>query len=208
MSLDFFHYIYKNNGAPKALFLFHGTGGSEQDFFFLNEELQAHYNLVGVSGNVQESGMNRFFKRLSEGVFDIDNMKEEAAKLQSFLVAWQKKYRLSYQDCAALGFSNGANMVLGLMLFHTEPLLFEKVVLLHPMLPFSVEPKPGALTGVEVLVTHGEHDAMVPVEQQEAVNEVIVALGAELNVKKYQSGHQVSKDEMEDVQTWLRAISR
>src|SRR5260221_8500204 len=84
-----FDHIFIDNHAERTLFLLHGTGGSREDFLFLNDALKKKYNLVGIQGNVDEHGLSRFFKRLSVGVFDQKNIREETEKLQRFMNAWR-----------------------------------------------------------------------------------------------------------------------
>ena len=57
-------HIYRpgKDNAP-TLILLHGTGGDEQILFHL-ELLNPNYNLLSIRGEVNENGMNRYFKRL------------------------------------------------------------------------------------------------------------------------------------------------
>lgn len=55
-------YMENKKGAP-VFVLLHGTGGTEKDLIGLGELLNPEYNILSVRGNVQENGMNRFFKR-------------------------------------------------------------------------------------------------------------------------------------------------
>jgi len=53
--------------------LLHGTGGNEDDLIPVGQMLSSSASLLSPRGNVLENGMPRFFKRLAEGVFDIED---------------------------------------------------------------------------------------------------------------------------------------
>lgn len=137
--LSLFTYQYLDNKADKTLITLHGTGGTENDFLFLNDDLKDSYNLLGLKGNIDEDGLTRFFERKSPGVFDQESMKEEASKLHLFISAWMKKYSMNIDQFVSLGYSNGANMLLATMFYYPE--LIKNVVLLRPMLPFQPKEK-------------------------------------------------------------------
>ena len=44
----------------------------KQILFHFGTALNPNYNLLSIRGEVNENGMNRYFKRLAEGVYDED----------------------------------------------------------------------------------------------------------------------------------------
>ena len=48
-------------------------------------------NVLGVRGNVLENGMPRFFRRLAEGVFDVEDLVQRTQDLNEFL-NWAAEY--------------------------------------------------------------------------------------------------------------------
>lgn len=70
-------YIYEalpgEPGAPTA-FLFHGTGGNEQQLIGLGRDLLPNASLISPRGDVSEMGAARFFRRTGEGVYDMDDL--------------------------------------------------------------------------------------------------------------------------------------
>ena len=71
--------------SERVLFLYHGTGGNETDLLPLVQPFSQSHRIVGLRGNVQERGMNRFFLRNQDGTFVKESVLEEVVKLQSFL---------------------------------------------------------------------------------------------------------------------------
>jgi len=97
--------------APRAplLFLFHGTGGDENDLLALGAQLMPSAHLVSPRGDVSENGALRFFKRAGMGVYDMDDLARATTKMSDFM---RKQIDLhAPSSVAALGYSNGANIL-------------------------------------------------------------------------------------------------
>ncbi len=199
-SLGTFKYSQIDNGAKKTLFLLHGTGGDEHDLLFLDEFLDKKYNLVGLRGNVQEKGMNRFFRRISFGVFDQENIKEEAGKLGTFIRSWMEKHKVSSEDLTFLGYSNGANMLCAMLFYY--PQLMKNLVLLHPMLPFEPEFNQ-KYSDTRAFVSIGLQDHMISPSESKKVVDTLERLGVECTIKEYDSGHGVTEQEIRDIVGYL-----
>ncbi|HXP51645.1 MAG TPA: alpha/beta hydrolase, partial [Bacteroidia bacterium] len=58
-----------------TLLLLHGTGGSEEDMLPLGQQIDREAAILSPRGKVLENGMPRFFRRYSEGVFDLEDLK-------------------------------------------------------------------------------------------------------------------------------------
>src|SRR5918997_544712 len=83
-----------NNDVTKklTLVLFHGTGGNEEDLIFLGKEIEPTATILSPRGKVLENGMPRFFRRLAEGVFDIEDLKFRTHDLANFIQKSSKVY--------------------------------------------------------------------------------------------------------------------
>src|SRR5689334_25252779 len=79
-------------GSP-VLLLLHGTGGDENDLIPLGQELLPGAAILGVRGKVLENGMPRFFRRLAEGVFDLQDLERRTAELAGFIENARRAYR-------------------------------------------------------------------------------------------------------------------
>ena len=59
-----------------TLLLLHGTGGNENDLIPIAGMLRiTNASILSPRGKVLENGMPRFFRRLAEGVFDVEDLK-------------------------------------------------------------------------------------------------------------------------------------
>ena len=72
--------------ADKAplVFAFHGTGGDENQFFGLAQELLPGAGVVSPRGDVSEMGAARFFRRTGEGIYDMDDLARATEKTAGF----------------------------------------------------------------------------------------------------------------------------
>jgi len=72
-----------SDASAPTLLLLHGTGGTEEDLLPLARMLAADAAMLSPRGNVRENGMPRFFRRLAEGVFDLDDLDRKSTRLNS-----------------------------------------------------------------------------------------------------------------------------
>ena len=86
MSHDSYHALIKEpQGDAPLVFAFHGTGGDENQFFGLAQQLLPDAGVVSPRGDVSEMGAARFFRRTGEGVYDMANLARATAKMASFV---------------------------------------------------------------------------------------------------------------------------
>ena len=97
-------YIYQAV-APTSptLLLLHGTGGDEHDLLPLAERLAPGCNVLSMRGNVSEGGMPRFFRRLSMGVFDEEDVVFRTHELAHFLREISETEKFDLQQVVAVG---------------------------------------------------------------------------------------------------------
>src|SRR5436309_7494947 len=114
----FIHRFVPTPSAQQAptLLLLHGTGGNEHDLLDLGRMLDPAAALLSPRGQVLENGMPRFFRRLAEGVFDLDDLRRRTSELADFVDAARRTYDLGPTPPIAVGFSNGANIAASTLL--------------------------------------------------------------------------------------------
>lgn len=192
-------------GAP-TLFLFHGTGGDETQFLGLARQILPGAGLVAPRGDVLEMGAARFFRRLAEGRYDMDDLARATAKMRGFVASQRPA---SSGDASAprtlgLGYSNGANILAAT--FFEDPALFDAVVLMHPLIPFAPEIVPG-MAGRRVLITAGRQDPICPPALTERLAESLSAAGALVETVWHPGGHEIRDAEIQSAAAFLRGAA-
>src|ERR1700743_63013 len=92
-SLGHIHnYIRATSDDDVVLLMLHGTGGDENDLVPLGRALRPGAAILSPRGNVLEQGMPRFFRRLAEGVFDLDDLARRTDELDTFIDAASALY--------------------------------------------------------------------------------------------------------------------
>lgn len=193
-------FVPATRAGARTLLLLHGTGGDENDLLPLGRMLDPAAALLSVRGKVLENGVPRFFRRIAEGVFDLEDLRVRTAELASFLPAAAVEHGFDAAALVAVGYSNGANIAASLLLQSTAP--FAGAVLLRAMVPYP--PGPGASrAGTRVLVCQGRMDPILPAEHGERVAELLRARGAEVTLHVEDAGHGLERGDIETARAWL-----
>ena len=202
-----FEHVYEpapGGAGDWTLLLLHGTGGDEHDLIALGRRLAPEAALLSPRGKVLESGMPRFFRRLAIGQLDIPDLLVRTDELREFVGAAAQAYGRDPGKIAALGFSNGANIAVSVLLRH--PSLLGAAALLRPMLPYEPEGEP-RLDGTDVLIASGEGDPYSSPAQTRRLAEVLDAAGAAVSVHiEPGAGHNLGPGDLRALQQWAAAL--
>jgi predicted esterase len=144
--------------------------------------------------------MPRFFRRLAEGVFDIDDLTRRTYELAEFVAEAARVYGLDPAQVIALGYSNGANIAASLLLLRPEAV--GGAVLLHPMLPLVPQRLPD-LHGKPVLIIAGREDSLVPASSTEQLAGLLQRSGADVTLEWRPGGHGLTAADAGIVAPWL-----
>lgn len=182
---------------PKApvFFLFHGTGGDENQFFDLAGQLLPSARRVAPRGDVSEHGALRYFRRTGEGVYDMDDLKVRTAAMAEFVRAQKGEA----SRVIGLGYSNGANILASVQFL--APDLFDATILMHPLIPFS--PPKADFAGRKVLITAGRRDPIAPAGATQALADYFGSNGAQTTLAWHEGGHELRNDELAAIQAFL-----
>jgi len=189
-------------GAPNmpVLLLLHGTGGDESDLLPLGEALLPGAARLSPRGKVLENGMPRFFRRLAEGVFDLDDLRKRTEELADFVEAADAAYGLGGRRPIAVGFSNGANIAASTLLL--RPGTLGGALLIRPMVPLVPDPLP-QLSGIRVQINAGQVDPLVPPPQSEALAKLLTDAGASVKLHWIAGGHALTREDLEAGRQWF-----
>lgn len=201
-SLNFLHEFLpaRDSAVDYSLLLLHGTGGSQYDLIPVGERLIPTAAIISPLGKVSEHGMARFFRRLSPGVFDLEDLRVRTAELAEFVRNACIEYNLNPQRVVGAGYSNGANMAASLLL--QEPETLRAAVLFRPMVPFVPARLPN-LDGVNVLICGGSHDEVVAPEEAIRLFELLEEAHASVKLSWAEAGHGLTSQEIATAREWL-----
>ena len=165
--------------SETTLLVLHGTGGDESDLIPLARMIAPGAAILSPRGKVLENGMPRFFRRLAEGVFDVEDVKLRAHELAAFIEAASARYQFDPASVVAVGYSNGANIAAGVLLL--RPGLLKRPILFRPMVPLEPEWAP-ELTGTAVFIAAGRRDPIVAPENTQRLANMLRQFGAQVTL--------------------------
>ena len=199
--LDFVHvYQPPSTRSAPVLLLLHGTGGNEHDLVPFGQALVPGAAILSPRGKVLERGMPRFFRRLAEGVFDLDDLKFRTQELAAFLREAAARYGFDQSKLTAVGFSNGANIAGSLLLL--SPKSLAGAVLIRAMVPIVPDPLP-QLAHIPVLVVNGRQDPYVSPSQTEDLIDLLRRAGADVTLTWQPGGHGLTEADVTEAGRWL-----
>jgi predicted esterase len=193
----------EGDASDITVLVLHGTGGDENDLLPLAKELLPSAGVLSPRGKVTEHGAARFFRRLAEGVFDLEDLAVRTDELTAFVDEASTKYGFDRGKVYALGFSNGANIAASMLLRRGAQ--FKGAMLLSPMLPFEPEVLPD-LSKVSVFIGAGLADTMIPPDRAKALVTALRQTGANVTDYWHPGGHTITHEELRSVRAWLKML--
>ena len=202
--LGFIHRWEPAENARITLLVLHGTGGNENDLVPLARELLPDAAILSPRGKVVERGMPRFFRRLAEGVFDLEDLALRTDELARFVDDASASYGFDRDRVIALGFSNGANITASMLL--RLGAVLRGAMLLSPMLPFETAKTPD-LSSVAVFIGAGTADTIIPPAQARRLVDALRAAGADVTDYWHPAGHTITHEELRAAKAWLKTYA-
>jgi phospholipase/carboxylesterase len=199
---DFIHEFVPGTSS-QTLLLLHGTGGNEHDLIPLGRELDPNAALLSPRGKVLENGMPRFFRRLAEGVFDMEDLKQRTNELADFVAAAVQHYQLAADRLVAVGYSNGANIAASMLLLRPERL--HAAILFRAMVPLVPKNLPD-LSCVRVWISAGNQDPIIPTSETQRLVELLRRAGADVTVRFANANHGLTNAEVRTARHWLDGL--
>ena len=192
-------HVFIQGSNNRTLLMLHGTGGTEQDLLGLAKEIDSEANVLSVRGNVLENGMPRFFRRIADGVFDMEDLHFRTNELYNYVNEAAMEYGFNRANVIAIGYSNGANIAAAMMFYKENAL--RGALLHHPMVPDREANLP-SLQGIDVWIGAGTNDFMCPPHESEDLQAMLQAAGANVHVDWFNYGHQLTMPEVQAAKQW------
>lgn len=142
--------------------------------------------------------MPRFFRRLAEGVFDLEDLKYRTSELADFLNDASKTYDFDLQHVIAVGYSNGANIAASMLLLRPE-------ILSSAMVPLVPETLPD-LSNKHIFMSSGLYDSIVSKQEAESLFGLFKNAGAKVSLGWQESGHELTMEEIQKAKEWLLSM--
>ncbi len=191
---------YDEGSKKLTLVLLHGTGGNEEDLIFLGKKIEPNATMLSPRGKVLENNMPRFFRRLSEGVFDIEDLKFRTHELADFIQKCSLHYKFDLRHTIAVGFSNGANIATSILLL--SPDVFQDAILFRAMIPLVPNPLPNLLNK-KILLSAGLQDPIVSKKETENLYRLFQKTNAITTLKWQPSSHNLIQEDILVAKSWI-----
>jgi thioredoxin len=198
--------VIKGSSASRLLLLVHGYGADERDLGGILPYLdpEGRFAVVLPRGPVSAPGTPGFawyeFGGADPSAFDaarqaLDDLLDEACE----------EHGLARGEAFVGGFSQGAGMTLALALGPSDRPRPAGVLAMSPALPGDVDIAPEA-TAVPVLVQHGTHDPLVPVQRSRDLARALRELEVPTVYREYPMEHQVALESLQDARAWVDQV--
>ena len=185
--------------VSSTLLMPHGTGGDETDLIYLGSKLLSGASLLSPRGKVLEHGMPRFFRRLADGVFDLEDLKLRTRELAGFIEEAKRAYRLR-GNIIAVGYSNEANIAASLILLH--PGILARAILFRAMVALVPDGAPN-LNGTRFLLARARRDHIASPTQTLRLFEMFQTAGADVDIHWHEGCHELGQDDIDAARKWV-----
>jgi phospholipase/carboxylesterase len=193
--------LSRRDKAGSTLLLLHGTGGNEDDLLPLGRELDPNAGLLSPRGKILEGGrIPRFFRRLAEGIFDIEDLKFRTHELAGFVDKASRIYEFDARKVIAVGYSNGANIAASMLLL--KPQTLSGAILFRAMVPLVPENLPD-LSDKRIFMSSGLRDPIATRQEAETLSGLLKQARAVVDLQWQNSGHELTQDDLHAAKQWL-----
>lgn len=200
---DFIHEFVPGE-SKRTLLLLHGTGGNEHDLIALGRELDPNASLLSPRGKVLENSRPRFFRRVAEGVFDLEDLQKRTHELADFVISAAQHYKLKEKEIVAIGYSNGANIAASVLLLRPE--ILSAAILFRAMVPLTPDTQPD-LSTKSIFLGAGAFDPIVPSSNTKELAEILQGSGADITIRFFQAGHELTSADVDAAHAWLSKLN-
>lgn len=192
-------------GQPNqpTLVLLHGTGGDEKDLLPIANYLNPNATVLSLRGDVSENGALRFFKRKAEGQFDLDDLEMRGQSLTEYIITKSQEKDFKLDNLVLVGFSNGANMAINLLLQEDSP--FRQAILMAPMYPLEPRHSTSYVKKTQVFISMGQDDPIVSLADSQHVVDLFEERQAKI-ISFWVRSHQITQASLQAAKEWLNKL--
>jgi phospholipase/carboxylesterase len=190
-----------------TLVLLHGRGADEEDLLGLSQYLDDRLLLIAPRAPFEyEIGGYTWYDLAEPGKPDHGRFSESFGMLSAFVDDIIREYPVDSNRLFLLGFSMGAVMSYALSL--TRPRLFRGVSANSGYVPEldQLTLRWNDLASLNVFVTHGLADPIIPVSYARHARELFEKSNANLTYREYAMGHQFCEESLSDIVSWMSGL--
>jgi thioredoxin 1 len=199
--------VIAGSGATRLFLLVHGYGADERDLGGLMPYLDPNgtFAVVLPRGPIAVPGTPGFAWYDFGGPDVAAGFAHALGELDDLLDTACAEHGFERGEAIVGGFSQGAGLMLALAMRANERARPKAVVAMSPALP-------GPLTDIAsdgappVIVQHGTHDPLVPVQRSRDLARALRAAGVATVYREYPMEHQVALESMQDARAWLDQV--
>jgi phospholipase/carboxylesterase len=191
--------------SPAVVFL-HGRGTDEQDLFALAEFFDPRFLFLSVRAPYAYPwGGFTWYEVGPDGAADPEMFRTAREELRTFLRAAPGRFAIDPLRVVLFGFSMGAAMAHAVLL--EEPELVRGVVAASGYVPEgALRPRWDALAGRDILITHGTHDPVLPIDLGRRARELYGRSPVRLLYEEFPGGHELPEGVIAAADAFLTGI--
>ncbi len=192
---------------PPLLLLLHGVGANEEDLMGLAPFADPRFLVISARAprRYQGGGFSWFDIHWNASGFTIATAQAEQSwhAVQQFIGEAVAAYGADPAQVYLAGFSQGAIISLGATL--TSPQLVAGLVVMSGRWMPELGPQTAisAIAEKPILVVHGQHDQVIPIQYGRAIRDFLQTLPVQLTYQEYPMGHEVAMESLQTITAWL-----
>jgi len=198
---------------PPMLVLLHGWGSDETDLIGLSNALPRNFIVVSVRAPYirPEGGFAWYQLQFGNGAFKeaLEQASESAKKLNALLPQLVKEFNADPKRVFLGGFSQGAIMSLRVGLQAPYPV--RGVVCFSGRFPPDLDLNKMPATQkarIPVFAAHGTEDKVISISDGRTIVQKLKAAGIVVSAHEYPVGHQISKEALVALKSWLEQFAK
>ena len=196
-----------NQNNLKVIFLLHGYGSNEEDLYSLKEIIPSNYVIISLRAPIT-IGLNSYawysinFENNIDRWIDIDEAINSKNIVINDILLHLKDLEIVNKRVSILGFSQGAILSWSIGIEHPD--LIKNIIPLsgfyHPEITLK---NLNFKFRLNCFSSHGINDEVIPIDWARRGIQILDKKNINIEFNEYQSGHEISKENLRDVIEWL-----